>query len=233
MRIETVISGVSIVLVGKFNPAIFTPAWFALHDLLPAGVAENAALQVAHQQITAFKTDWLHFEVTLDVCKFETVQAPHIRVADLAIRTFREHLNHTPLTALGINRDVHFRVGEAAERDRIGRTLVPVEPWGPWRDELELDGEHSGMTSVTMSQLRPAERPDGGGINIKVEPSKRIKERRLGVYVNVNDHYDAVPDSPDANARLMQLLQDNFENSIQRSANIIDHIMSLATPQES
>ena len=35
MRIEPEISGVSVVLLGDFNPAIFTPAWFALHGLLP------------------------------------------------------------------------------------------------------------------------------------------------------------------------------------------------------
>ena len=232
MRIEPEISGVSIVLVGKFNPAIFTPAWFALHDLLPAGVAENAELQVAHQHITSFNADWLRFEVTLEVCKFETLQAPHIRVADLAIRTFREHLSHTPLAAAGINRDVHFRVRDEAERDRIGRALVPVAPWGRWREELDLDGLHGGMTSVTMSQLRPAERPHGGRINIKVEPSHRVSDTRLGVYVNVNDHYDIDHESLDANARLMQLVEDHFEPSIQRSADIIDHIMSLATPQE-
>ena len=233
MRFEPEISGVSVVLVGKFNPAIFTPAWFALHGLLPAAVAENAELQVAHQHITAFSADWLRFEVTLEVCKFETLQAPHIRVADLAIRTFREYLSHTPLAAVGINRDVHFRVREEAERNRIGQTLVPVAPWGRWRDELELDGFHGGMTSVTMSQLRPADRPDGGRINIKVEPSQRIREEGLGVSVSVNDHYDVDPKSLDGNARLMQLIEDHFEKSIQRSANIIDHVMSLATAQES
>ena len=34
MRIEPEISGVQVVLVGDFNPAIFTPAWFALYRLL-------------------------------------------------------------------------------------------------------------------------------------------------------------------------------------------------------
>ena len=117
MRIEPEISGVSVVLLGQFNPAIFTPAWFALHDLLPVGAAENAVLQVAHQHLTAFSTDWLSFRVTLDTCTFETVQAPHIRVPDLVVRTFREHLNHTPLTALGINRDGTFR---GTKRRRTG-----------------------------------------------------------------------------------------------------------------
>ena len=171
MRIEPEISGVSVVLLGKFNPAIFTPAWFALHGLLPAAAADNAVLQVAHQQVTAFNTDWLRFQVTLDVCTFETVQAPHIRVQDLVLRTFKEHLHHIPLRAFGINRDVHFRMNSPAERDRIGRTLVPVEPWGHWKNELELDQPQGGMTSLTMSQLRPLGRPDGGRINIKVEPS--------------------------------------------------------------
>ena len=35
MRIEPEISGVAVVLLGDFNPAIFTPAWFAMHELLP------------------------------------------------------------------------------------------------------------------------------------------------------------------------------------------------------
>ena len=42
MRIEPEISGVQIVLVGDFNPAIFTPAWFALYRLLPESVASSA-----------------------------------------------------------------------------------------------------------------------------------------------------------------------------------------------
>ena len=56
---------------------------------------------------------------------------------------------------------------------------------------------------------------------------------RVGVYVNVNDHYDVQQSSLDANERLMKLLQDNFDKSMERSVNIIDHIMSLAVPQES
>ena len=47
MRIEPEISSVSVILLGDFNPAIFTPAWFALHDLLPKGAAESADLNVA------------------------------------------------------------------------------------------------------------------------------------------------------------------------------------------
>ena len=227
MRIEPEISGVSIVLLGDFNPAIFTPAWFALHKLLPESVANNAELQVAHQQATAFDADWLQLRVVTDQFSAETSQAPYIRLCDLVLRVFKEHLHHTPLKALGINRSVHFRVGSFAERDRIGRTLAPIEPWGTWAKQIGLDGEHGGMRSLTMTQINPEGRAKGDSINVTVEPSNRVGEGRVGIYVSVNDHYSIENPSPGTAQQLMGLLEENFETSIKRSDGVIDHIMSL------
>ncbi len=232
MRIEPEFSDVSIVLLGKLNPAIFTPAWFALHELLPESVVDTAQLQVAHQQVTEFSTDWLRLQVTPERFSAETSLAPHIRLRDLVVRVFKDHLHHTPITAFGINWQVHFRVGSCAERERIGRTLAPVEPWGALAKQIRLDGERSGMTSLTMMQGDPEGRPKGDSINITVEPSNRIGEGRLGVYVRVNDHYSAESASSETTRHLMGLLEKNFETSITRSDGIIDHIMSLAQNQE-
>ena len=83
------------------------------------------------------------------------------------------------------------------------------------------------MTSLTMSQIDPEGRPTGGRINVKVEPSTRIGQGRLGVYVQVNDHY-AIDDAiPGAGKRLIGLLEDNFDTSLSRSNSIVGHIMSL------
>lgn len=232
MRIEPEISGVSVVLLGDFNPAIFTPAWFALHGLLPEDVADNADLRIAHQQVTEFAADWLILQVAVDRFSIETLQAPHIRLRDLVVRIFKEHLHHTPLRAFGINRQVHFRVKSSAERNRIGRTLAPVEPWGAWRQDLGLDDEYSGMTSLTMSQVNPEGRPTGGQINVTVEPSNQISNRRIGVYVRVNDHYAGDNAELETAERLMQLFESSFDTSLERSNGIIDHIMSLAKPKE-
>ena len=232
MRIEPEISGVNVVLRGDFNPAIFTPAWFALHNLLPESVADSAVLQVAHQQVTAFDADWLHFQVTVDQFTVDTSQAPYVRVRDLVIRVFKEHLFHTPLRAFGINRNVHFRVKSFAERARIGRTLAPVEPWGKLGQNLGLSGENGGMTSLTMSQVAPHGRPTGGQINITVEPSHRIGKGRTGVYVRVNDHYAIDNAELETAERLMELFEINFDPSLERSNGIIDHIMSLTKARE-
>ena len=230
MRIEPEISGVNIVLVGKFNPAIFTPAWFVLHELLPTD--EGVQLQVAHPQLTVFSVDWLRLEVTPDRFRVETSQAPHIRLLDFVVRLFKETLPNTPLMAFGINRDVHFQLQNVAARDRIGRTLAPVEPWGAWKDALGLDGTKGGMTSLTMSQIDPEGRPRGGNINVNVEPSNRIGQGGTGVYVGVNDHYVGDQANAESSSRLIGMLEQNFDASLRRSDGLIDHIMSLADTRE-
>ena len=232
MRIEPEISGAGVVMLGAFNPAIFAPAWFVLHGLLPERAADSAEVTLIHPQVTEFTFDWLHLQVTAEHFSAETSQAPHVRVCDLVMRVFGEHLPHTPLKGLGINRYVHFRVRGLAERDRIGRTLAPVEPWGRWGADLEPDGVHGGMTSLTMSQLDPPGRAAGGRINVTVEPSKRIGDPRLGVYVGVNDHYPIDETSPTTGARSTGVLEENFDASMKRSDDIIDHVMSLAEERE-
>ena len=228
MRIDPELSSVSIIIPGDFNPAIFTPAWFALNDLLPKSVADSAHLQVAHRHATAFTADWLQINVADNQFSAETLQAPYIRVCDLVVRIFKEQLNHTPLRAFGINRNVHFRVSSSADRDRIGRTLAPVDPWGDWGKDLGIDGTQGGMTSLTMTQVNLAGRSQNDKISVQVEPSNRIGNGRDGVFVGVNDHF-AIDDRADTAERLMELLESNFEGSISRSERLVDHIMSLAT----
>ena len=231
MRTEPEISEADVIMLGAFNPALFTPAWFVLHGLLPEGAADSAEVEIIHPQVTEFTFDWLHLQVTTERFSAETSQAPHVRVRDLVVRVFKERLPHTPLKAFAINRYVHFRVRSPAERDRIGRTLAPVEPWGRWGPDLGPDGEHGGMTSLTMSQLDPPGRAAGGRINVTVEPSNRIDDPRSRIYVLVNDHYPIDEASP-TTGRSTGILEENFEASLERSDDIIDHVMSLAKEQE-
>ena len=228
MRIEPEIAGVSLVMLGHFNPAIFAPAWFGWHGLLPEGMVNHADTKIAHAQIAQFSADWLDMQVVPERFQISTTQSPVVRLRDLAVRVFREHLPHTPLKAMGINREVHFSVASSGARDRLGRLLAPVAPWGIWGKKLELDGEHGGMTSLTMTQVNPEGRPPGGRVNVTVEPSKRIGNSRRGVYVRINDHYAIENlDNQMATHEIVRLLEENFDESLRRADQIIDHIMSL------
>ena len=227
MRVQAERDGVAVVLRGSFNPAIFTPAWFVLHELLPASAADPETLKVAHPQVTQFSFDWLALRVTTDLFVAESAQAPHIRACDLVLRVFKEHLYHTPLRLMGINRTVHVPVSSLAELDRIGRALAPVAPWGRYIEELELDGTSGGMTTLRMSQLQPKSRPPGSEINITVGPSSLIGGGRVGVDIQVNDQYAA--DNPDnGSEQLMQFLEQGFEASIRLSDGIVDQVLSLS-----
>lgn len=226
MRIVPEISGMQIVLLGQFNPAIFTPAWFAHNRLLRDGLEESAQVQVIHPQIAAFAADWLHLQVTNEQFRAETQQAPYARLCELVVRTFSEFLHHTPLTAFGINRNVHFLVSDPEARTRMEKTLVPPEPWSPLQEVLGLDSGHGGMNAVQMSHRSPEGRREGGQINVTVQPSVLVGEGRTGVFVGVNDHF--VADRPEGPARhLMSVLGAEFSPSRSRSDEIIDHVMSL------
>lgn len=117
MQIKPEISGTDVVLAGSFNPVIFTPAWFALHELLPESASEQ---KVAHPHITILDTDWMHLDVSLERFQMATTQAPYTRICDLVLRVFKEQLPHTPVSALGINRQVHFCVDNFATRNKMG-----------------------------------------------------------------------------------------------------------------
>ena len=226
MKIEPEISSVSVVIIGHFNPAIFTPSWFAWRGLLPKKIVDIADLKIAHPQITEFSADWLNLQIVPDNFSISTTQSPFVRLRDLVVRIFREQLPHTPLKAMGINRAVHFSMGSFSERDRVGRMLAPVEPWGALGEELELDREHGGMTSLTMTQLNPEGRPPGGQVNVTVEPSKRIGP--TGVYVRINDHYTIENlEGQMATSEIVTLLEENFDKSLHRANQIINHIMTL------
>jgi hypothetical protein len=89
MRIEPEIAGVSIVLLGHLNPAIFTPAWFARHGILRAEEADAAEVRIIHPQIAHFRTDWLAMRVEPERFAADTVEAPYARLLDLVVRTFK------------------------------------------------------------------------------------------------------------------------------------------------
>ena len=228
MRIAPEISGVSLVLIGNFNPSIFTPAWFGWQNLLPKGTVEAAELQIAQPQITAFRADWLELQIVPDRFSVSSAQPPFVRIRDLAIRVFQEQLPHTPLRSMGINRQVHFLVNSPEERDRLGRLLAPTEPWGDWGRQLEPDGKHGGMTSLTMSQVNLMDRSPNGTINVTVGPSSQIGQGETGVFVGVNDHYAIEdPSSRTATSEIVSILDKSFEESLRRAEQIIDHVMSL------
>jgi len=137
------LSGVTVVVVGALNPAIFHPTWFAANDLIAEHEAAHALSElIVSPGLTAFTADWLSVQVTQEKGIFSTVdEAEEFALRDVA-RGVLDLLPHTPVDALGINSDAHYRIQTIEEWHAIGDRFVPKDFWEPvfegeWRARSE------------------------------------------------------------------------------------------------
>ena len=229
MKLPLEISDVAIVLVGSLNPPIFHPQWFAGNGLIEQKEAEAAEIEVIHKEISIFRMDWLAIKVDQQRFVAEIFEAPYIRASDLLVRTFKEFLIHTPITMLGINRRVHFTVGDEEKRNKIGKALAPHDPWGKWGAEIEGSSKENrgGLRSLTMEQRDLADRKKGY-VRCKIEPSKKVDPQGGGIYMEVNDHYEVEEQGKLSGCQeMINTLESNFDKSINHSEFIINQIMSF------
>lgn len=210
------ISGSTIVFLGLFNPKIFQPEWFARQGLLPQAEVDASTIKIMVPQVCHFETE--RFEVLITTERFIALSKPNTNSAplrDLVVGTFFV-LEHTPLTAMGLNHFMHFAMGSSEKWHEVGNKLAPKEGWNG-----VLEGR-PGLSSLTIqSQLTD---PKGALINVKVEPSVQVKE---GVYFEINEHYPAPETEPLKG--LMDRLAKRWEDGQIYASGIVDHILTWAT----
>jgi len=210
------IRGMSIVLLGDFNPKIFQPAWFGAHELIRPTEADEADVKIVHPEVAEFGLDWVVLQVTRERFVVNTSQDAFFEASrDLVLGTF-ELLGHTPLKAMGINMHEHRRMNSTAAWHQFGHALAPK---GRWQDLLT----EPGMADLTMQGART----DGykGFVRVTVQPSRKITN---GVFLDVNDHYVAIEESgadPAGASAAMEILRENWQTSRERSLDIMERLV--------
>ncbi len=188
---ELVLDGVDIVLRGRFNPSIFSPAWLLSQGII--GPAEYAAADVDFitRDVAVFKVGWLGCQTTPDALQLSTTEVDEFERARDAAQSVLRALPHTPVSALGINRAVHFAADSLEQWHAVGDRVVPKDIWN---DSLVAPGTRS----VTLWGARPDQYT--GRVQVQVEPSFRVPR---AVYVSINDHYQLTysEHGPDARSR--------------------------------
>lgn len=228
MRYSPVAHEASIVVAGNLNPAIFSPAWFRLYGLIDDTEFEAAKVGVIHPEITEFSIDSLTFHVTQQQLSARLAELPFVRVADIVGAIFGELLPHTPLTAVGFNVSLHFRLETIAQRVSLGRSLAPLAAWGAWGDTLESSDalKIGGVRDLTMEQTAIAGRSRFDYRRFSVQPSVREQElSKSGVFMLVNDHYQLQAEGVDINIK--EVLP-KFDTSISFAHTIISHLMDFS-----
>jgi hypothetical protein len=172
------LDGISVVVKGRFNAAIFSPLWLLQQNLIGVSDFTDASIEVITNDFASFSTPWLMLQVLPDALQLTaTDPAEFERVRDVAVGVLNA-LPHTPVAALGINRQVHFAANNSEHYHAIGDQLVPKAFW-----------ENLISLPVTRSVTVWGQRPDnyGGRVQIQVEPSVKFRGH---VYVAHNDHFD-------------------------------------------
>jgi len=205
--------GCLIVLRGTFAPQIFQPAWFGTKGLIRQAESDKAKDIIVHESMTSFSLEWANVQVLQDRFTIATMDEGYEEpMRDLVLSTFRL-LSETPITAIGLNRTMHFQVEDVDTWHAIGHKLAPKEVlWdkiltSPGTKSLTIEGKHkSGLPGYTL---------------VKIEPSVAYQN---SVYAEINDHYIVGESGKGTGADMAKLLEDTWADSQLNSNTIMSSI---------
>jgi hypothetical protein len=200
----------TLVLIGSFNPAILQPRWMAGVDLLGPGEAEAAKITVIAADAAIFEIgDWLGIQVTSDRFHATGPFSHALKIRDFVVGLFSV-LEHTPITQLGINRSMHFRLKDKTTRDMLGEKFAPAEAWPA-----------AFATAKLQSLRKQGKRPNSsaGSLTVTIEPSGRIPE--VGLFVSSHEHYELA-----AGERAAEMLRSNFEASVRFGLELAEMLLA-------
>jgi hypothetical protein len=171
-----------VVLLGKFNPAIIQPFWLAKKGLIREQEAENARVQVIHNDFTKINLDFVEIEVTIDRLVFKTTQEPYFEpLKDLIVGIFNI-LSEEPITAFGIN---HLRYYDLRDENRFynfGNKLAPLNNW----DEKLNDPRLFTLEILESNRLDKL----NGQYRIKILPPDIKLASKFCILIHINDHIE-------------------------------------------
>ncbi len=233
MPYETEILGASVVLLGQFNPAIFSPAWLAKSGVISEEEAAAAEKPVTHPQIAHISIEHLTIAVETGRFSVSVTSDPVVRVLDITVQLFRDLLSHTPLRACGINYSEDWRVESFEKRLALGRALAPIGPWGAWGQSLTSNNpdETGGLLELVMKKPFG---PEGHGEakieghqRVTIGPTSEIKDKYRSISMSVNHHRELAPGDADGALRVIDLAEREFDGAIADAKMLIKHIQEF------
>jgi len=207
------VEGLTIVLVGHFNPALVHPAWLARHELIRDAEAQRAEVKLIRPELSLF--DVGPFQVQAEPTRFmisvvDVGQAAALRDIVQSIFTL---LGETPITQFGLTRAMHFRMQDVEAWHRVGNVLAPKKCW-----EGLLEGAGTQSVSVRGSWAGRKSKM----VQVTVEPSAKVPN---GVYVAVNENFESETDGGAGGA--VALMSNSWGEFLTRSRHVAESIVGL------
>ncbi|MCP4763189.1 MAG: hypothetical protein GY870_15555 [archaeon] len=217
MKRKPEILRLDIVLLGDFNPKIFSPAWFAAYDLIGELESQEAEVEMIHKDVAIFNLDWFRLQVTRDRFSIFTEQEAYFeKLTELVLHTFT-HLAHTPIRAIGMNWGGHFKAESEKELDQFGYFLAPQKPWKNIFDD-------SAVLRIEMTEKIPRTDFSKGAFQVRVESSKLAKP---GIFININDHYELEDKKQPMGCKdIISLFEANKDDSKEKIVTIVNDLFN-------
>lgn len=208
----------SVVFVGEFNPVIIQPFWLANKKLIREQEAQDAKVEIIHNEIVKFEIDWARIEITKNRFEIRTSQEPYFEpMKDLVISIF-EILKETPISALGINHLKYYAIPNYDLYYNFGDKLVPLNNW------TKIFNDPRMMFLEIVDQKRK----DGlkGMFRVRVQPSDIKLSTSFGVLLTFNDQFDLNTNEDGRHGELVQILGKQWKPSQIQSTEVAEVIWS-------
>jgi hypothetical protein len=211
----------SIVLLGSFNPSLCHPDWLLRNELVSDKDYEGSKVDIVHRDLARFSVGAFQLDVIQQKFVLRTLDASEfLALRDLACSVFHL-LEHTPITAMGMNREIEFVLSSEDDWHKIGDVLAPKDLWKKVTKECGnpvTSGTGLGMLRLRMQTPMPRQlKTEKGYVNVKIEPSPN-----LGVVVEVNGHIDVTDTRP------VPILEQHWEDYSDYAQRLASTVLSEA-----
>lgn len=221
----------SIIAVGDFNPAIFSPDWLERNKLIGEGDAiaaregsQGRQLLVSHQ-VATFESEWFALQILENQFSLTSKGVLSPAFKDLAVGIF-QLVPHTPIIAVGLNFVGHFKLANQKEYYKVGDVLAPKNIW----DTLYPD-EFAGLGQLTIliqhgTRDKMVDTKDKKRITL--QSSRTIK---YGVCLSLNDHHDVTMGSDSELTpaeRVAIIIDSQWEPAWKDAVRVFDKALSMA-----
>jgi len=224
------IFGSIIVVVGNFNPPIFSPDWLERNNLIgsadAAGAREHKDLVVAKIG-SRVETEWFILQVLEQQLSLTSKGVLTPAIKDLAVGIFTL-VSQTPVSAVGLNCTAHYKLANEDEYHKIGDTLVPK---GLWNKVFPGGNQWIGVANLNIKVI-----PSKRGVtpipknnkSVMIQPSGQVDN---GIFFAFNDHHEieAPKESKSTAAELVaRVIGEFWEPSLDEAKRVFNGIIGDA-----
>jgi hypothetical protein len=211
------------VLVGRFNPLIFSPEWLAGCNAIgpqAAADAREGGIEVNAPNITSINLGTMKLIVEDNRFVLTVSEEPLIRAKDFSVACFRA-LSHTPIFAIGLNFTATLAEPDLEKWHRFGDVLAPKAPWGEF--VIDENGKRLGGTrAVTMERAKILGKLDG-----YTRCTIQVAEIAQEASVQVHNHLELGNNPPADGAKAYKIIDEIWEDVMSDSRRILEMVRAM------